>query len=141
MKIVIKGKPISKARPRFVRRGKYVAVFNPQKTEEGRWLWEALQQIDGVMIEGPIAMQCEFVFDRPKSHFGTGRNSGKLKPSAPAFHVQIPDADNCLKFVKDCLNRQAYKDDCQVVHVVADKRWADPGEPARSVIYLEGVEQ
>jgi len=138
MKIVIKGKPIAKKRPRFARVGKFVRTYNQQETEEGRWLWEALPQIPEV-LDGPVKMECEFVFERPKSHFGTGRNSGKLKPSAPDFHVQKPDADNCLKFLKDCLNKQAYNDDCQVVDERAVKRWAEPGETERTVIVLEGV--
>ena len=135
MKIVIKGNPIAKKRPRFVRRGKFVGVYNDQETEEGRWLWEATHQIDR-MYQGAVKMECDFVFKRPKSHFGTGRNAGKLKLSAPVFHIQTPDADNCLKFIKDCLNNHAYKDDSQVVSVAIRKRWANLGEDAQSIVTL-----
>ena len=139
MKIVIKGKPIAKKRPRFARAGKFVKTYNDQQTEEGRWLWEAMQQMTGEPLSGPVSMLCEFIFPRPKSHFGTGKNSGKLKPSAPQFHIQTPDKDNCEKFAMDCLNKHAYHDDCQVVYSTTSKRWACPGEQGRSVIVLEGV--
>jgi len=137
MKIIIKGKPIAKKRPRFARVGRYVKTYNSQETEESRWLWEATHQIDRT-YQGPVSMTCDFVFERPKSHFGTGRNSEKLKPSAPTHHVQKPDTDNLLKFVKDCLNGQAYKDDSQVVSLEANKRW---GNDARTEIIMSEVDK
>ena len=139
MKIIIQGSPIAKKRPRFVRRGKFVATYNPQETEEGRWLWEAKQQLPEKLIQGPVRMECNFIFARPKSHFGTGRNAGKLKPSAPRHHVQKPDADNLLKWVKDCLNGEAYKDDCQVVEVTGKKWWSEPGFEAKTEITMEEI--
>ena len=137
--IIVTDTPIAKKRPRFVRRGKFVGTYNAQETEEGRWLWEVMPQLPPEPLVGPVKMLCEFIFPRPKSHFGTGRNAGKLKPSAPKHHIQTPDADNCLKFVKDCLNKHAYNDDCQVVHAVAKKRWSEPGQPARTEIILEEI--
>lgn len=141
IKIVIKGNPIAKKRPRFVRRGKFVGTYNSQETEEGRWLWEAMRQLPKEPMVGPVKMVCEFVFLRPKSHFGTGRNAGKLKPSAARYHIQTPDKDNCEKFAMDCLNKHAYNDDCQVVYSTTSKRWAEPGEPGRTEIVLEVLGQ
>uniref|UniRef100_A0A6M3LIP7 Putative endodeoxyribonuclease n=1 Tax=viral metagenome TaxID=1070528 RepID=A0A6M3LIP7_9ZZZZ len=140
MKIIIPGKPIAKARPRFVRRGKHVITFNPQETEEGKWLLSARGQIPKP-IEGPIEMFCEFVFDRPKSHFGTEKNSDKLKPSAPYFHTNKIDVDNLLKFCNDCLNGEAYKDDCQIVELTGIKRWANEGESAKTIISMLALEE
>ena len=137
--IVIPGKPISKARPRFVRRGKGVITFNPQTTEEGKWLLMAKGQIKETMT-GAIGMSCEFMFARPKSHFGTGRNADKLKSSAPVYHAQKPDIDNLVKFVNDCLNGVAYWDDSQIVMIHADKTWAYGFGEARTEIWLEGRE-
>lgn len=122
VEIIIKGKPIAKKRPRFARCGKFTKVYNPQSTEEGRWLWEAKQQITEC-IEEPIAIDINFCFERPKSHFGTGKNLKKLKPSAPRLHTQKPDIDNCIKFVLDCLNGHAFKDDKQIFSISANKFW------------------
>ena len=63
----------------------------------------------------PVKMSMTFAFTRPKSHFGTGRNEGKLKGSAPQYHTKRPDLDNLVKFVKDSLNGIFWKDDSQVV--------------------------
>ena len=138
VKITIPGKPIAKARPRFVRMGKFVKTYNSQETEEGKWLHGVKDQVEE-KIEGPIAMVCRFVFPRPKSHFGTGRNSDKLKPSAPVDHIQKPDCDNLVKFACDCLNELAYNDDCQIVQKMAVKRWARPGEDPHTFIEIVEV--
>ena len=124
MKITIPGKPISKARPRFARRGKFVVTYNSQETEEGRWLWEAKGQIDQC-FEGPLWVSCHFYMVRPKGHYGTGKNAGKLKASAPQYHtVKRYDTDNLLKWVLDCLNGMAWKDDCQVVELYGIKQYS-----------------
>ena len=132
MIIAIPGKPIAKKRPRFVRRGEHVITYNPQETEEGKWLLMAKGQITETMT-GAILMSCLFSFNRPKSHFGSGKNAGKLKSSAPVYHTQKPDIDNLQKFVKDCLNGVAYRDDSQIVEVHAVKVW---GEQAKTEIRL-----
>ena len=36
-----------------------------------------------------------------------------------------PDADNIVKVVLDALNKVAYRDDAQVVELVAIKRWSN----------------
>ena len=128
--LTIPGKPIAKARPRFYRRGKFVGTYNSQETEEGRFLLECQSQLEGhELITGPISLTVCFRMPRPKGHYGTGRNAGKLKPSAPDLHIKKPDLDNMLKFVKDCLNGIVWKDDSQVFSVVADKYYADHDIP------------
>ncbi len=132
----IPGIPIAKARPRFARRGKFTATYSSQETEEGKFLWEVRQQHDGKLLEGALSMDLEFVFIRPKGHYGTGRNAGVLKKSAPEHHIKKPDNDNLQKFVKDCLNGEAYGDDCQVVFVSAKKRYVDSGESPCTLIRI-----
>ena len=46
----------------------------------------------------PVKADIEFVFPRPKSHYGTGRNLNVLKQSSPKHHVKKPDIDNYIKF-------------------------------------------
>ena len=139
MKILIPGKPIAQKRPRFFRRGDHVGTYSEQQSEAGKWLLSARGQIPKP-IEGPIEMFCEFVFDRPKSHYGTGKNSSMLKPSSPAYHTNRIDVDNLLKFCNDCLNTEAYKDDSQIVELTGLKRWADTGESAMTIISMLDLE-
>ena len=73
----------------------------------------------------PIYIQLWYGLPRPKSHYGTGRNSGKLKGSAPKYPGKKPDIDNYEKFVFDCLNGVVYRDDSQVVSCRHDKRYSE----------------
>ena len=73
---------------------------------------------------GPVAVTYRFCFSRPKSHFGTGRNSDELKASAPHWHAQRPDLVNLLKCIEDALTGIVWKDDSQVAEIDAAKFWA-----------------
>lgn len=76
-------------------------------------------------IKGPIRLDLLFVLPRPKSHYGTGRNADKLKPSAPERHTQKPDLDKMVRAVGDALSGVAYTDDSQIIFLEAGKAWAD----------------
>lgn len=69
------------------------------------------------ITDGPVWMSIQFVFPRPKSHFGTGRNADKIKPSAPQWPTSRANGDrtNLLKSVEDALKGIAWHDDSQVV--------------------------
>ena len=58
-----------------------------------------------------------FTFPRPKSHYGTGKNSNVLKPGAPIYHLSKPDADKLQRCVFDAIKGIVYEDDCQVCHL------------------------
>lgn len=91
-----------------------------------------------VIIEGPVVLEAALLFQRPASHYGSGKNSDRIKPSAPAFHVQKPDADNVVKAIKDaCTRAGAWRDDAQVHRMVVEKRWCDADELPGCVIHIE----
>jgi Holliday junction resolvase RusA-like endonuclease len=127
MNLIIPGVPIAKARPRFARIGKFIKTYKtePQETAEGRFLWEVRQQWKGEPLDGPLAITIFFDMPRPRGHFGTGKNTAKLKDSAPQFHICRPDIDNLIKFCFDCLNGVVWKDDTQVFGLTARKSYAD----------------
>lgn len=132
--IIIPGPPLAQKRPRFFRRGSGVGTFNPQEAEAGQWLLTALPQIKE-KIHGPVVVLAEFFFKRPRSHYGTGRNSDKLKAAAPLFHDVKPDADNLLKFSMDRLRNHAFDDDSKVVIPLPVKRWCDNNPRTEIHIY------
>lgn len=70
-----------------------------------------------------LSVLCQF--ERPQSHFGTGRNAGKLKSSAPREGDvrRIPDCDKVLRAVMDALQGLCWKNDSQVVMAKLRKRW------------------
>jgi Holliday junction resolvase RusA-like endonuclease len=75
--------------------------------------------------DAPLILECDFYFERPASHFGSGRNAGKLKPSARPEPTGRPDLSNLVKLIEDALNGNAYKDDSRIVRTVAAKRYGD----------------
>jgi len=70
-------------------------------------------------------MQLEFYIGRPKSHFGTGKNSHILKESSPLHKTSRPDLDNYIKLVFDALNKVYYLDDSQITNIIATKQYSD----------------
>jgi len=74
-------------------------------------------------IKNPVFLHLWFGLGRPVNHFGTGKNSGKIKDSSPAFPAVMPDIDNYEKFILDCMNGIVFVDDRQVVSIRSDKRY------------------
>lgn len=73
----------------------------------------------------PVEVSIVAVFLRPLSHYGTGRNLGVLKDSAPSTpHAQAPDSDKLARLVLDALtNARVIWDDAQVAQLIVEKRW------------------
>lgn len=85
--------------------------------------------------DGPIDLNVVFYFPRPKSHYGTGRNAGTLKESAPLFHTQAPDCDKLARAVGDALTSVVFADDKTIIRWAATKRWGDAGgQPGARVV-------
>lgn len=77
---------------------------------------------------GGVRVQAEFFFARPKGHFGSGRNAGKLKESAPSRPTSrsAGDIDKLVRAVLDALTGVAFKDDSQVTCLSASKFYLEP---------------
>lgn len=98
---------------------------------------EAGQAFAGELLRGPVEVHAVFLYARPKSHFGTGRNQCLLKPSAPAQRTQSPDVDKTLRAALDGLTGIVYCDDRQVVRAVAEKCWTTGGERPEITVQWE----
>ena len=86
----------------------------------------ALQYRPSELLAGPVELQLVFFVARPKSHYGTGRNAAVVKPSAPVFPITRPDCTKLVRCVEDALTNVIWRDDAQVVHQVAGKRYGTP---------------
>lgn len=129
----VKGKPIAKARPRFARIGKFVRTYDPQETEEGRFLFEVQKQWSRPPIEGPLKVRCSFQMPIPKS---TSKRKTKDMLEEKIKHTKRPDVDNLLKFTCDCLNGVVFKDDSQIIYLGGGKFYSE--EP-KTLIMIEEV--
>jgi Holliday junction resolvase RusA-like endonuclease len=74
----------------------------------------------------PVGLSVDFYFERPRSHYRTGRFAHLLKPSAPIRPTVKPDTTKVLRALEDALTGIAWKDDAQVVDQRARKFYGDP---------------
>ena len=80
------------------------------------------------IYDGPLYIEFTVVRKRGPGHFGTGRNAGKLLPSAPAFPATKPDTTKLTRALEDALTGIVWTDDSRNVVVRAEKVYAEPGE-------------
>ena len=85
-----------------------------------------LNKISAQPSLGAFKVSMRFAMPRPKSHYG----AKGLKPSAPRSHFGKPDIDNLTKLVLDVVTKdgRVWRDDSQVVGVIAFKQYAAEGE-------------
>lgn len=90
---------------------------------------QALRDRIGETLDGPISARITYTLPRPLTHFGTGRNAGTLKPSAPQWpSSRVGDIDKLARLTLDALtDAQVWHDDAQVVHLELIKTY--PGGP------------
>ena len=102
----------------------------------------ALDAIDGQPTpvfgpDEPLMLQVVFYRARPRSHYGSGRNAERLKPSAPAFPTMRPDLLKTARALEDALTGIAWPDDARIVTEALCKRWARPGELERVEVLVQ----
>ena len=88
---------------------KKAPLWMAQVTEAARRVYQ------GDLISSPCLLSVDFFFARPKSHYGTGRNAGKRKPSAPRYHAQTPDLAKLMRAIEDGITGIIWHDDKQVI--------------------------
>lgn len=135
LSVFVEGVPIGQPRPRaFARKfgNKYSArVYDPGQAEH--WKSQIAAELREYRpehpIERPVSLGLHFRMPRCKGHFGSGRNAGVLKGSAPAHHIGKPDLDNLCKAVMDAMTTLGFwRDDSQIVQLDASKEYGDqPG--------------
>ncbi len=145
------GNPTGQPRPKATSIGKHARVYTPRRTSTGKThpivTWRgaikeaALPCRPETPLTGPVSVDIELRFKRPKSHYGTGRNAGKLKDSAPDWHTNRPDVDNLTKAILDVLTECGYwRDDSQVCTGGIRKRYVKQGELAGATVTISQVD-
>lgn len=86
---------------------------------------EAAARYGGNPLKGPVEVEMTFYRRRPKGHYGTGRNEGRIKDSAPEFPTTKPDALKLARGVEDALTGIIWADDSQIVSERLLKRYDD----------------
>ncbi len=97
---------------------------------------DAMQLYD--RIDGPVQVRLMFCFDRPGGHYGSGRNAGTVRGSAPDYPATRSSGD-IDKLSRSCLDSLVSAgvliDDSQVVDLRARKTWAGDED----VLHIPGV--
>lgn len=76
----------------------------------------------------PVSITVSFMYQRPRSHYGTGRNASRLKPDAPVWMINRPDIDKVERSLLDGLtDAGVFADDCQVVHLNVGQIYSNDG--------------
>ena len=137
------GIPKGQPRVRAFVRGRHAGVYDPGTADDFKAaIHIAAKRAFAVtyarpVFTGPVRVDCEFIFPRPKSHFNS---KGQIKANAPVWHTQKPDRDNLDKAVLDTLTKvQAWTDDSQVCTGMLLKRWTALGEASGVQITITAI--
>jgi len=87
---------------------------------------EVMQGREMFAREVPLRVNFFFQLERPKSHFGTGRNAERLKPSALRRPSKQPDLLKLARPVEDALTGIVYHDDAASVDIHLYKNYGNP---------------
>jgi len=77
-------------------------------------------------LEGPVQLRVNFYLPRPKS-----------LPKKVNSHLKKPDLDKLVRAVKDALTRVVWKDDSQVIELMASKAYATSAAPHAVITVAE----
>lgn len=124
-------------KPAGSKRGFYIASIkrvvitdaNPNSKDWKTDVKHAAQQAySGPLLDVPLSVRFTFFVQRPKGHYGSGKNAKAIKASAPPFPTSKPDLLKLARGVEDAMTGIIYRDDSLIVSEKLLKRYADaPG--------------
>ena len=112
----VEGSPVSKGRPRFARKGKFISTYIDKSTKDAETNFRAQAAVykPQTPISGAIKLTLIFASIKPKS-----------KPKKVKHWITRPDLDNYIKLVEDAMNKIFWIDDSQIVEIQATKIYSD----------------
>ena len=120
--VTIPIKPVTKARPRVLRKG---WAYTPKKTLDYEKAiaeyWRQATHDFQYSREQAIVVNLSFGLPIPKN---TSKKKTALMDAGNIPHIKKPDADNLAKAVMDALNKVAWVDDSQVIKVSIHKKYS-----------------
>ena len=125
------GTPAPQGSKRHVGNGVMVessAKVKPWRQDVAAAAREAVEREGWTCPSGAVSLHIAFLLARPLGHYGTGRNAGVLKDSAPFFVSKRPDLSKLVRSTEDALTTAGvYRDDNQVVAITTTKTYSDDG--------------
>ena len=124
----VPGQPRGKGRPRFARRGNFVATYTDAKTAsyEDQIRFYALQAMGS---SEPLKTALEaFIYVRLPVPQSYSKKRTEACLSGLERPCKKPDLDNIIKAMMDGMNEVIYDDDVQIVSITATKLYAAKAE-------------
>jgi crossover junction endodeoxyribonuclease RusA len=143
LKIEVYGVPAPGGSKRGFIRGGHVVITDACKRNKP-WretvLWSARKAMEEQgwvkPVERSISVTVCFYMPRPAGHFGSGKNAGVLKPSAPESPFRKPDLTKLWRSTEDALtDAGCWGDDAMIVTQTVSKAyvWAERPEPGATI--------
>jgi len=123
---VIPSTPQAQQRHRHTTRGKFTMVYDPSAKAKKTILQQVRKFAPNPPLNCPLRMDITCYFERPKSHYRTGKFSSELRPNIPLYHTVKPDRDNIEKIIQDALNGVFYRDDSLICSGTTQKFYGEP---------------
>jgi Holliday junction resolvase RusA-like endonuclease len=86
---------------------------------------------------GALRVCFQFYFPRPKGHYGSGRNSERVRYGAPQRHIVKPDLTKLIRSTEDALTGVAWRDDNQICEQTCAKLYCEGSEQPGVLILIE----
>lgn len=97
-------------------------------------------EYQGALLRGALAVEFTFFVPRPKGHYGTGKNAGTLKGSAPQYPAVRPDVLKLARGTEDALTDVLWADDALIVEERLLKLYGEPARCEVTVWVLDAVQ-
>ena len=112
-------KAMPKERPRFVRLGKFIRTYTPNKTQHyEKKVRDVYLAYTKDRLLGPIEANMTVIFEPPKS---LSKKKRLALLDQPCTNKKSGDIDNLDKAILDSLNGTAYEDDASVYSIISKK--------------------
>jgi Holliday junction resolvase RusA-like endonuclease len=126
---VVEGVPVPKARARVVMRGKFPSAYTPKPSKDYEKLVavaaKSRMNNRGLLVtDKACKVELDFTMPIPAS---TSKKKTELMQEGSIRHAKKPDLDNLIKQICDSLNGVVWKDDSQVVELIATKKYCGKG--------------
>lgn len=120
LEIVVSGRPAPQGSKRTVGRGRMVEMsryLGPWRAAVQAAAARAMAATPGAYpLPGAIVARMVFTVERPRGHYGTGRNANRVRPSAPNVPAAVPDLSKLVRSTEDALTiAGVWADDARVV--------------------------
>lgn len=124
------GRPAPQGSKRSVGGGRFIEAskFLPTwRTDLKIAATEAAASNEWTVVDGPVELEVIFYLDRPSS----------ISKTARPYPVVPPDLDKLVRAVGDALTGVIYRDDSQIIRLLAWKQYADTREPGAFIRVAE----